>query len=164
MIHIAPLTDVPHHIDALARWHFAQWGYLDPRHDVPMRVRELAGEVRDGVPLTFVALDDDTLLGSASIVAQDLPTHPHLTPWLASVYVDPPNRRRGIASALVDRVVVHAATVGVGTLYLFTPDQERLYDGLGWRKFGTTVLAGETETLMRIEPGARVDALAALAR
>lgn len=44
----------------------------------------------------------------------------------------PAHRRRGIGSALVERVVEEARALEVGTLYLFTMDQERLYARLGW--------------------------------
>ena len=71
------------------------------------------------------------MVGSASLIAQDMDTRPELSPWLASVYVAAEHRRQGIGSALVRRVAQEAAALGVETLYLFTPDQEHFYARLG---------------------------------
>jgi GNAT superfamily N-acetyltransferase len=79
-----------------------------------------------------VALADGQLLGSASLVAQDMEIHPELSPWLASVYVAPEFRRQGIGSALVERVVGEARALGVSRLHLYTPDKEGFYARLGW--------------------------------
>jgi N-acetylglutamate synthase-like GNAT family acetyltransferase len=86
---------------------------------------------KSDLPTTFIALRDDTLLGSASLVRQTI-TYPHLSFWLSSVYVDPRYRGGGIASALVGRVEKAAAEIGSDRIYLFTPSSEKLYAGLGW--------------------------------
>ena len=61
-------------------------------------------------------------------------TRRDLTPWMTDVFVAPEFRRRGIASALVRRVMEEAKAIGVPQLFLFTtgPWRERLYAGLGW--------------------------------
>lgn len=155
---IVPLHSRPDWIPVLAAWHFGQWAYLDPTHDVATRIGEFLAEQPHGCPQTFVAVADGLPVGSASLLEHDLPTRKDLSPWLASVFVLPDLRRRGIASALVDSVVAHAASLGVSTLYLFTPDQTSLYAGLGWRAFDETTLAGEVQTMMRISPGDRLGA------
>src|SRR5690242_15674592 len=102
MIEILPLGRRIEHIEQLAQWHFAQWGPFNPANTVECRVERLQGHLDAGsVPQTFVAVDGDQLLGSASLVAADLPSRGDLSPWLASVYVDPPFRNRGIGAALV---------------------------------------------------------------
>jgi predicted N-acetyltransferase YhbS len=57
---------------------------------------------------------------------------PHLSPWLADVYVAVEYRRQGIGSALVQRIIVEARALCVETLYLYTSDQQRFYARLGW--------------------------------
>src|SRR3954465_8289992 len=46
---------------------------------------------------TFVLLDDNVPVGTASLVNNDLPSRPDLSPWLASVLVLPPFREKGTA-------------------------------------------------------------------
>ncbi|MGC1323725.1 MAG: GNAT family N-acetyltransferase, partial [Candidatus Udaeobacter sp.] len=41
-------------------------------------------------------------------------------------------RGRGMGSALVRRIEAEARSLGVSTLYLYTPHTESLYERLGW--------------------------------
>jgi len=128
------LADHVSHLPQLATWQFAEFGYLNPANTVQSYVERLTAALqKSALPTTFVALRDDTLLGSASLVRQTI-THPHLSPWLSSVYVDPQYRGQGIASALVGRVERAAAEMGSDKIYLFTPSSEKLYAALGWER------------------------------
>lgn len=149
---IEPLAD---HIDAiptLADWHHAEWGHLNKAISREARAERLrARATRGGIPTTVVALVGDGLAGSASLVESDMDTHMELTPWLASVYVAPEFRRRGIASALVEEIEQLAAEEGVPTLWLWTPDQERLYARLGWVTWDTVPYRELEAVIMRKE-------------
>jgi N-acetylglutamate synthase-like GNAT family acetyltransferase len=128
------LADHVSHLPQLATWQHAEFGYLNPANTVERYVARLTASLqKSNLPTTFIALRDDTLLGSASLVRHTI-THPHLSPWLSSVYVDPQYRGGGIASALVGRVEKAAAEMGSGRIYLFTPSSEKLYAGLGWER------------------------------
>jgi predicted N-acetyltransferase YhbS len=116
----------------LAEWHFAEFGYLNPANTVERYVERLTAALqKSDLPTTFIALRGDSLLGSASLVRRTI-THPHLWPWLSSVYVDPQHRGQGIASALIGKVERAAAEMGSEKIYLFTPSSEKLYASLGW--------------------------------
>ena len=126
------LADHGSQLPRLAEWHFAEFGYLNPTNTLERYIERLTAALqKSDLPTTFIALDDDSLLGSASLVRQTI-THPQLSPWLSSVYVDPQYRGRGIASALVGRVERAAAGMGTDRVYLFTPSSEKLYASLGW--------------------------------
>ncbi len=128
------LADRPEHIPQLAAWHFAQWGELNPANDFATRIARLQTHLqRRAVPTTFLACEDDELLGSASLVVSDLDIRPELTPWLASVFVAPIARNHGVGTLLVQRVMSEAHAIGVPRLHLFTLDQERFYAAMGWR-------------------------------
>ena len=64
----------------------------------PSREQQIAAMLAqpDQSEETFVLLDDSVPVGTASLVNSDLPSHPDLTPWLASVLVLPPLRYRRI--------------------------------------------------------------------
>ncbi len=150
-MNIAYLTDYPQHIPTLAAWHHAQWGHLNPGATADGRAERLRQQiVRTGIPTTLIAVEDDAVLGSASLVENDLDTHPHLMPFLASVYVAPAYRKRGIASALVQRIMDETKQLGLPLLYLITPDQQRLYGRLGWSELEEVAYRGETVTLMAV--------------
>jgi predicted N-acetyltransferase YhbS len=148
---IGYLADHPAHVDTLARWHHKQWHYLDRDRTVEQRAAFLRSHGRGSVPSTVVAVRGDRVLGSASLTAHDMDTHPELSPWLASVYVDPTQRERGIGSALVVRIVDLARDLGQPALYLFTPDKERFYSRLGWRVLERTRYRGYAEIVMTID-------------
>jgi predicted N-acetyltransferase YhbS len=82
---------------------------------------------------TFVLFDDGVPVGTASLVTNDLPSRPDLTPWLASVLVRPEFRGRGHSAPLVRHV---EAAAGSSVLWLYTWTAEPLYARLGWERVG----------------------------
>lgn len=148
---IVDLKTVPHFLPTLAAWHHCEWAYLNPGRTLEQRIDEMQDELRDAlVPSTWVAVGDGVAMGSASIRYEDMDTHPELTPWLASVFVAPEFRRRGIAAKLVERVMSEAQRGDIETLYLFTPDQARLYGSLGWEVIAEEMYRGSTVMLMKV--------------
>jgi GNAT superfamily N-acetyltransferase len=146
------LADHPHLVETLAAWHHAQWNYLNPQRTLSERVAKLQTHLQRGsIPTTFVALDGDAPLGSASLVVCDLSKRPELTPWLAGVFVAPRYRNRGIGDALVARVEEEARSLGVRKLFLFTPDRAAFYARRGWKAFAEDDCHGEPITLMSLE-------------
>ncbi len=137
-----------HHLPALAAWHQAQFGYLNTSVTIEQRTQRLMASAQTGqLPMTWVALREDQLLGSASLLAQTI-THPHLSPWLSSVYVSPDCRNRGVGSALVEHVVLEAASMGIQKVYLFTPNSEAMYARLGWSTVEHAEYQGRSITIM----------------
>jgi predicted N-acetyltransferase YhbS len=161
MFELHYLADQPQHITTLASWHFAQWGGLNPANDVAARVARFQTHLqKDAVPSTFVACDGPQLLGSASLVWHDLDIRPQLSPWLASVYVDPSQRSQGVGRAVVQRVMQAAAELGIAELYLFTLDREAFYAALGWETIERTTYRDNPIVIMRFRPGAITSASA----
>ena len=149
---IVTLKDRPQHLMTLARWHHEEWSYLNPERSFDERVAEMREDLLGKImPVTYIAEHKGELLGSASLLAGDMSTHPELTPWLASVYVAAQFRRRGLGSDLVRHVMQHAQSNGIRRLYLYTPDQEQLYARLGWRIFSREPYHGTPVTIMCID-------------
>jgi GNAT superfamily N-acetyltransferase len=97
----------------------------------------------DRIPIAFVALDtSDGMVGTASLVFDDLEGDPR-NPWLASVFVPPSQRRKGVASALIGTVERAARRFGYPRLYLFTTSARALYAGLGWHALEQRDYRGE---------------------
>jgi GNAT superfamily N-acetyltransferase len=130
--HLAEHIDV---IPTLAAWVYDQWGHwMSPQATLETLVAKFEGRTVPGrIPETFVAMEGKVPLGTASLVAHDLPERMDLSPWLAAVYVAPEARSRGIGSALVRAVMDEALALGEEALYLFTPDKARFYSRLGWQ-------------------------------
>jgi GNAT superfamily N-acetyltransferase len=82
-----------------------------------------------------VLFDDDLAVGTASLVTNDLPSRPNLTPWLASVLVRPQFRGRGYSAPLIKHVETVAA-MSATVLWLYTWSAELVYARLGWERVG----------------------------
>ncbi|WNL43254.1 GNAT family N-acetyltransferase [Halomonas sp. PAMB 3264] len=141
-------ADSPH-VTLVATWTFEAWGHLHPGQTLEKQIAFVRSECGvGGVPSIFVALEKGAAVGTASLIADDMSTRPELGPWLASVFVLPNQRGRGIASRLVARVEQEALSNGFECGYLYTPDQQALYHRLGWRAFEEVTYLGEQVTLM----------------
>ncbi|AKT43664.1 GNAT family N-acetyltransferase [Chondromyces crocatus] len=148
------LANHAHLVEPLAQLHHAEWSGMLPwfTHD------DALAEFRDhaqsrSFPTTFVAVAGTQLLGSASLIARDLPEEDlpgfgAVTPWLASVLVLPGWRGQGIGGALVEAVVAHARGLGVPRLHLFTEGQEAFYLRSGWSELHRFTLRGAPATVM----------------
>jgi GNAT superfamily N-acetyltransferase len=150
---IAYLADHLDFAPTLAQWHYQQWNWLHENGSVARRLDSLIEAAnRRRIPSVFVAIEDVELCGSATLAEYDMDTRRDLTPWMADVFVSPDFRRRGIASALVRRVVDEARTLDVSELYLFTtgPWRERLYAGLGWSVIDRPIYLEIERVLMSI--------------
>lgn len=148
MINIKFLKDCTEHINQLAIWHQKEWNHLNPSYILENRILNLEEECKSDRFFTLVAVDGDVLLGSASLVDNDMDSHLDLSPWLASVYVNVDHRSKGIGSSLVEAVVKEAATRGEQELWLFTHDQRKLYERLGWVHISREIYKNEEVDLM----------------
>jgi GNAT superfamily N-acetyltransferase len=149
MIQILDLKDAPDHLATLALWHQKEWSYLNPGETIEQRMARMQPFLNDNfIPSTFIA-KNHTMLGSASIVENDMKTEPQLSPWLASVFVAPEHRKKGIGSSLVLHVMAQARNRKIKTLYLFTPDKENFYLELGWQTNRIAQHHGHQVTIMQ---------------
>lgn len=148
MLIITDLRQAPARLAKLADWHHAQWSYLYPGQTLAERTKTMRLHLCDKlIPSTYLAIDHD-LVGSASMIENDMETRPELTPWLASVYVDKPYRNQGIGRALVKHVIDVAANNSIKRLYLFTPDMQSFYQDIGWQFYDRENYHGEEVTIM----------------
>jgi predicted N-acetyltransferase YhbS len=124
------------HLDiapVLAEWHHTEWAGLLPWWTAEAaRTELLTHRLRRAIPTTLIAMEGSRLIGSVSLVQEDLPEWRHLTPWLSSLYVVPRDRGKGIGRRLVSACLAEAAALGVHRLYLFTSGQSLYYERQGW--------------------------------
>ena len=150
---IVTLAERPDLLGKVAFWQWDAWGRQRGRrlesvaHDVQPLTKQTATEAG------FVLLDAGEPVGTACLTQDDLDTRPDLSPWLASVFVEPAYRGRGHATALVHAVEQAAVAGGHTRLWLFTWDTMPLYLRLGWTIAGRETHHGSEVTLMRRDLG-----------
>ncbi|MCK4833283.1 MAG: GNAT family N-acetyltransferase [Gammaproteobacteria bacterium] len=150
MTEIKNLKDEPELLPILASWHQHEWSHLNPGETLEHRIDRMQTYLDNNfIPSTFIA-ENKTLLGSASIVSCDMETMPELTPWLASVFVAPEYRNKGIGRKLVRHIMSQAKRAGIKTLYLFTEDQIGFYLALDWTINCTAHYHQQEVTIMQI--------------
>ena len=145
---------------ALAPWlaqrHHDEWSSLMPGWTLDDATRELAAHAgREPPPTTLVAFDGDAPVGSVSLVEVDAPEFADRAPWLASLWVRPESRGRGIGGALVDAAVHLAGAHGWSRLHLFTPAHGDWYAARGWQRLERRLLAGVPVEILTIDTGLR---------
>lgn len=157
IVDIVNACDFPSMIPAVAQWHHQEWAHLNPGQTLSVRIEKMASYLDASVlspdsfsPTLFIALNaEGEPVGTAALDLHDMDCQPILSPWLASVYVLPEMRRRGIASALVAHAVNCAVSeMGVDQMYLFTPNQRVFYEGLGWSQLQHLLYYGDEVDLM----------------
>lgn len=148
---IVNLAEKPEFLKKVSRWHHDEWGYLNPGRSFEMRLNDMQQHLaQQSIPQTWLALEDD-VLGSAAIVESDMDDRPELTPWLASVFVPESARHKGIGRTLVQKVMQHAKEIGIGRLYLYTPDRAHFYAHMGWQITEQCKYHGTDVTIMHID-------------
>ena len=153
------LADHPKYVQQPATWHHDAFARLNPNASVAQRVEYLNSRMgRRSVPTTVIALLEEILIGSASLVEHDMPGREDLSPWIASVYVRPEYRRKGVGTRLMQHVEAIARDLGIERLYLFTPDMRPFYETLGWVVLEEAVYRGRPTTIMTKKIGATTPA------
>jgi len=128
---IAHLFELPQHIPTVAGWIYDEFWADNVRHSPESLAALLRQATRpDSMPLSLLALRNDQPVGAVNLVASDDDLRPHLTPWLAALFVLPEHRHQGIGSRLVAVLQRQAAQIGIHCLYLGT-DSPRFYARLG---------------------------------
>jgi GNAT superfamily N-acetyltransferase len=131
---IVAVSDHPEMAPAVAKWLLDAFRHdLSPSHD-ELTAQLLAQKAPSEE--TFILLADGVPVGTASLVKNDLPSRPDLTPWLASVLVRPQFRGKGYSTPLVKHVEEAATAAAVKVLWLYTWSAEPLYARLGWERAG----------------------------
>lgn len=153
---ITYLADHVHLVPQLAQWHYDQWHHLTPWENLEQCIDRLQTQAqKSGVPTTLIALKDEQLLGSASLVTYDMKGREDLSPWLGGVFVVPDYRRQGIGTQLVQGIVAEANKQNIERIYLYTTGQnnKNFYIQMGWSVTEEVEYMGGMRFIMHIDCG-----------
>lgn len=132
-MNILPLYEVPEHAEQVTDWLWQAFGEGVPREFFSSVIAH--SQKPGALPLTFVAVDNDRLLGTVGLWRCDLITRQDLYPWLAALYVDEAARGKGLASQLQDCVKDYAVHAGYSELHLWSACRD-FYERYGWHYIG----------------------------
>lgn len=130
---ILPLYAAPQYTQLVIDWLWQAFGAVDSR-DFFASIVETS--LREGeMPLTFVAVDGDKLVGTVGLWRCDLISRQDLYPWLAALYIDENQRGKGLGAKLQQYVIEHARALGYPQLYLYSACKD-YYERFGWQYIG----------------------------
>lgn len=87
------------------------------------------------LPQWYLLMDSETVIGCASLIANDFISRHDLYPWVCALYIDEPFRGHGYAGLLLEQCRSDAARAGYRSLYLST-ELEGYYEKYGYMYIG----------------------------
>ncbi len=152
-MHISLLAQQPQFLDAVTRMLHCEWSDLPNWRDAAVIQQRLQARNADEVQtLTLIATSaEGALMATASIIHYELNDIAEREFWLGEVITAAEHRGKGLASALVTRVITEARLRGITALWLYTPDQQALYRRFGWQDVEQREIADEEVTVMVLE-------------
>lgn len=152
-VRIINISDYPQAIEVISEWHYLEWGYLYPSETRDSFREELRQCLSTKViPSTFIAIENNMIVGSISLLAKDMDVEINATwtPWLANLFVHPKYRNKGIGKKLIHHLVEYAMHQGIKELFLFTQWNKDFYERLGWSVIHKKNYNGEQVDIMKL--------------
>lgn len=144
------LAQMPHFYDEVTDMLHREWFELPNWHDRDViRQRLQSRNAADAQTMTlFATTREGNLMATASIIHYELSDIPQREFWLGEVITASEHRGKGLASALVTRLIAEARAKSIPELWLYTPDQQGLYRRFGWQDVEQRNIADEDVTVM----------------
>jgi predicted N-acetyltransferase YhbS len=100
--------------------------------DIERHMIEMADD--PSLPMAIVAHEGPRYLGSAFLIHSDMEEQPQYSPWVAAVWVEPAERKRGVGRALIAEAAKAAGSLGYEAPYICRrPELEGFYSSIGWK-------------------------------
>lgn len=132
---LALLADHKEAIPVLASWYYEEWGHLTKDNSLTKITEKLHEYLNsDKIPLIVLAMDEGEILGASQLKYREMDIYPDKEHWLGGVYVSNTHRGKGIAEAIISKIIAISTELGVNKLYLQTERLDGgLYKHLGWQ-------------------------------
>ena len=131
---IGMLRDYPEYIDTVIQWLNHEFGNENSRNFYKGIIEHSLTE--EQVPITFVAVENEELLGTVGLWRGDLLSRQDLFPWLSALVVNPEYRNKGIGQELQKYVLNYCQSKEIREIYLYT-DLIGYYEKSGWNLYDT---------------------------
>ena len=131
---IQPLYAAPQHASRVTEWLWRAFGGETLPQAFFASIVEHS-QTPGALPITFVAVEGERLLGTVGLWRCDLISRQDLYPWMAALYVAPEARGQGLAGKLQQHVIDYARKQGYGELFLYSACRD-FYERFGWQYIG----------------------------
>ncbi|SFS77500.1 GNAT family N-acetyltransferase [Paenibacillus sp. BC26] len=101
------------------------------------------------LPLALVAIEDSLPVGSVSLIENELYSHSHLSPWVATLFVSSHYRGKGIGLRLMQEIeLVASKSLGFKRLFLYTDSAAEYYRKINWQVVEVVKPQGRPESVL----------------
>ena len=117
---ISFLSEYPESTAEIAQWYYDEWAGPNPTttvEQIALNIKKKA-ESNYQIPLSFVAHNDNALIGVVELKFRENKNHPEYEHWLGGLFVKPECRGSGVCSSLINRVKQHSVLLELEKLYL----------------------------------------------
>ena len=129
-IQILNLTDRLEYMDEVSEWFWHEWGGSQTLEQ--MKYTTLHTSHKDRVPMTFIALHAEKLVGTVSIWRNDLRCRQDLHPWLTNLFVKKEYEESGTDLLLQQQILKTAKELGYQKVFTITTNDQDYYEKSGW--------------------------------
>ena len=126
---ILNLTENPELAEKAALWFSQKWRI--PLEAYCESIGESLAEEKS-VPQWYVILSGERIAGGCGVIENDFHLRKNLTPNLCALYIEEPDRCRGLAGELLSFVCEDMKERNIEVLYLIT-DHTSFYERYGWQ-------------------------------
>ena len=126
---IEHLADHKEYTDTVINWIWKQFGDENNYGFWESIVKKSL--IKNQLPLTFIALLDNELVGTIGLWRSDLLSRQDLYPWLSALFVKENYRGKRIGQELQHFLIKYCREVGFNELFLYT-DICDYYEKTGW--------------------------------
>lgn len=150
-IRIVYLKDYKQYISTVVSW----IGQIQKKFGVNPNLKTIQARVMhslhdDKLPLTFIALLNDKLIGMCSLY-EHAEIKLNVSPWLCKLFVEEEFRKQGIGRRLVEAAQAKVRALGYKHLYLYTTQEKNRiwYEKLGFYLVRTDTIMNRQAFVMR---------------
>jgi len=145
------------HIEQLSIWHYAEWTNIYPDYKIENFKKELSNHLtgNEKIPCTWVLVTGSELIGSVSLLEDDLENNVDLNPWLGNLYVKKKYRNQGIGEMLLKFATAKAINWDVSNLFLYTLNDTEFYKKRGWNLHKECKVNEQSIKIMKYEISAK---------
>lgn len=150
ILEIAFLADYPEYIQTCVSWAYGHWACQTGIPFGTVLDKFTIGANKETLPLTVIALINSKPAGMVSLWKADAGRQDY-TPWLASLYVHPFHRKKGISIRLIERLIEEARRLSFRELFLVTEEAKELYSRFGWNEIEKMTTPHGEASLMKLQ-------------
>ncbi len=147
LININNLTKNLEASEKVLSWLYSEWGDMDILHYI-RNISQNNLNFSTNLPQVFVASIDGKVVGTISLLDNDMNIRPKLNPWIGCLYVEKRSRKFGIGSKLFKYAENYAKKNGIKKIYLFTSKIQKIAYRHNWSDVEKVLFEEEVVSIM----------------